>query len=93
MSHEEDRRDYDHSEPVPEGLAPATPAKAPAPPKRRTHTLLGKSVDEVVSDMVSELERLFPDRMRRRPKALKERVLRLVSVKLPPHPRPSGRSR
>ena len=49
------------------------------------------SLDTLVEQFVSAIERGFPQRLKRRPKTLKRRVQYLIRTKLPPHPRPAGR--
>ena len=51
----------------------------------------GLSAD--VEQFVFVLKTKYPDRIKNRPRAFKNRVLRLIAVRLPPYPRSAGRPR
>lgn len=52
---------------------------------------MGVSTD--VDAFISHLDRKYADRIKTRPLAFKKRLLRLISAKLPPYPKRSGRPR
>ena len=58
------------------------------PPESATGRI---TLESLVAEFVQKVERLFPDRLARRPKPLKKRLLRLIDVGLPPFRRPPGR--
>jgi hypothetical protein len=46
-----------------------------------------------VDTFIALLKHKYPQRIKTRPNAFKQRVLRLIAVRLPPYPRPAGRPR
>src|SRR5690242_6169511 len=49
------------------------------------------SLERLVADFVAKVSDRFRERMKRRPKAIKKRILSLLDLQLPPHPRRAGR--
>ncbi len=51
------------------------------------------SLEMIIRRFAAELSQLFANRIERRPKAFKRRVVDLIGMALPPYPKPSGRPR
>ena len=72
-------------------LLPKPLASSPALLRPEASIESALSLETLVADFVTALAERFPTRIRRRPKALKRRVLSLVALYLPPHRRRAGR--
>jgi hypothetical protein len=88
MSETENKRVADPGEPAPEGLGSGTSGRY-----GNGEAVSGRKPDleEMVRAFIGEVEQRYPVRMKRRPRALKERTLQLIRRHFPPYPKPAGR--
>jgi hypothetical protein len=89
MSRKTDKETSGPGEPAPEGSGSGAPG--PTPERQEERKPPRTDLNEIVCGWVHDLEQWNPARMKRRPKALKQQVLKVLRRHLPPYPRPAGR--